>query len=160
PNTYWKYSLTDVPVGQFDLTAFRWGFLIAPANFTNLLTVTGNLSSINFTSAPVVVAGSIVGRIVEQGQPLPGISVQAFSNSIPIGSGISDFDGYYSIDNLADGTYSIIPSASGYSFSPPQLSDVYAGTSDNDFIATGPDAPPVISLLAADPPIVPNAASN
>jgi hypothetical protein len=159
-NAHWKYSLADVPPGQYSISAFLWSYRFDPANFTNLLSVAGNLTNVNLVGSHALTFGSIVGRITEQSLPLPGIPVTATLDNTNAGFGITDSDGYYSIDNLGDGTFSVVPTASGYTFSPGSLADVYAGTSDNDFAAGGASLPPQISLLNATPVIVPNAASN
>ena len=111
---------------------------IDPVNFSNLIVVSGNLSSINFTGVPGAIGGSIVGRVTQGGLPLQGVSVQAMVGTVTIASGASDSDGYYSIDNLGYDTYTIVPTSPGYTFFfPASLTNVYAGTSDNDFTAIG-----------------------
>ncbi|HSU53518.1 MAG TPA: PKD domain-containing protein, partial [Candidatus Dormibacteraeota bacterium] len=159
-NGYWQYTLSNVPPGRYDLSAFLWSYRLDPANFTNLISVIDNLADLNFIGTSAQVFGSIVGRITEQGLPLPDVPVAASIGNITMGTGLSDSDGYYSIDNLGDGTFTVVPDASGYSFSPNSLTDVYAGTSDNDFAAVGTNAPPTIASVTAMPLVVPNAASN
>ena len=160
PNTYWSYTLTNVPAGRFGVMPVSWGNSFSPVSFTNPLLVTGNLTSINFSSTVAQVAGSIVGRITEHGLPVEGLLVQAADGVSATAFSTTDSDGFYSIDNLALDQYTVTPISSIYSFAPASLPDVYAGTSDNDFAATGTNAPPAILSVTADPEVVPNAGSN
>ncbi|MCZ7644663.1 MAG: PKD domain-containing protein [Planctomycetota bacterium] len=47
-NAKWTYSLTGVPAGTYTLTASLAGYVFTPANFTNPVTVSANLTSRNF----------------------------------------------------------------------------------------------------------------
>ena len=59
---------------------------------------------------------SISGRITNpSGNPIPGVSISA----VPGFSVVTDTSGYYTITNVITGTYTLIPSLIGYTFSPP-----------------------------------------
>src|SRR5262249_48217828 len=135
------------------------GFRINPSGFTNALTITGNMTGINFAGTAATVA-PIIGRITRQGLPLAGVTVQANQGSSTLGSAISDSDGYYRIQNLANGSSTALPRRASSSFSPATQTVGSVPTSGINFTATGPTAPPVISLLTANPPVVPNLAGT
>ena len=156
---YWAYTLTDVPAGQHSIQAALYGYRIVPAGFSNLLTIAGDLANINFSATAASVNGSLSGRITEKGQPLVGVSVQARKAGVIVGSNVTDSDGYYMVANLGTGAHAIEPLLAGFVFSPATLTSAFAGTSYNDFLATGPTQPPVISNIASVPSTVPDTSS-
>jgi hypothetical protein len=76
-----------------------------------------------------------------------------------VGTGLTDTDGYYRINNLTNGSYSVVPAFSGYSFSPASASITNVSKTVN-FTATSPDSPPTISSLTATPATVPDKGST
>ena len=150
-NRYWGYTLSSVPAGQYSLSAELPGYRIIPMGFSLPLTINANLSSINFTGSVASVAGSVSGRITQQGVPVPGVMVQASQGGSQTGSGISDSEGYYRIPNLASGTCTLVPTLTGYSFSSSSLIAPSVPATGSNFSATGPNPPPVITALTASP---------
>ena len=77
---------------------------------------------------------SISGNITNLfGSPLDGVTVSAGAGY----NAITDASGNYSINNVITGTYTIIPSLVGYSFSPPSLPvSVPPNAVDQDFIGS------------------------
>jgi hypothetical protein len=157
---YWAYTLNNVPAGQFSISAELTGYSIVPSGFSNPLNITGNLSAINFSGSAGSPAGSITGRITQQGVPVTGVTIQANQSGTAIASTTSDSDGYYRIDNLVNGSYSIVPIKTGYSFSPSSLSVSSIPSPGNNFTANGPSSPPTISSVTANPAVVPGAAAT
>jgi hypothetical protein len=158
---YWTYTLNNVPSGLYGVTAFLSGYSIVPSGFSSPLTISGNASGINFYGTSTAgIAGAISGRILQYGVPLRGVTVSAVQGGSTIGSVSSDSDGYYRIDNLPAGAYTVTPALSGFSFSPSSISVSSVPSTDNNFTATGPIAPPSISSVAATPPIVPTPAGS
>src|SRR5262249_60213645 len=93
-NHFWMYTLANVPAGKYSVSAQLFGYRIAPTNFTNPLTISGNLSSINFTGMlSSLQGGSIVGRITERGLPLQDATVVAQVGATTLASGSTDSDG-------------------------------------------------------------------
>ena len=110
PNRYWGYTLSNVPAGQYSLTAQLSGYSFGPATFTNPLTISGTLTGIDFDGTAASIAGAIAGRITQQGVPVPGVTVQAQQSGSTVSTATSDSDGYYRIANLATGAYTVVPS--------------------------------------------------
>lgn len=153
----WGYTLAGVPAGRFSLGAEVAGYTITPSDFTNPLTVSGDLSGMDFSGVASGVAGAILGRVTQQGQPVAGALLQANQNGSNIGSATTDSDGYFRIENLTNDSYTVIPAKSGYSFSPSSFSVASIPVSGINFAATGTIPPPTISSLTANPAIVSNA---
>jgi hypothetical protein len=148
-----------VPGGQYSVSAALAGYRIVPNGFANPLTIAGNLSGINFSGSAGTVA-AVTGRITQLGLPLAGVTVNANQGSSTVGTAISDSDGYYRIYNLANGAYVIAPNLAGYSFSPASQNAGSVPASGVNFSGTGPNAPPAISSLSANPSVVPGRAAT
>ena len=112
PNAKNLYNLSGVPAGSWNLRAILTNASFSPTGFSNPLTVTGNTSSKNFALDAVATYG-ISGTITYNGVGLPGVTVSAGPRS-----SITDSRGSYYINGLANGTYTVVPSLSGYNFSP------------------------------------------
>jgi subtilisin family serine protease len=158
---YWAYTLSNVPAGQYSLSAELAGYSIIPQAFASPLAVNTNLASMNFTGSVATVAGSLSGRVTQQGLPIPGVTVQATQGGSPVGSGATDSDGYYRIANLASGSYTLVPSQAGYSFAPLFLSVAGVPATGNDFNARNSSSPPqAITLVTANPAVVPSSSAT
>jgi len=156
---YWTYTLIGVPPGQFSPSAELAGYRIVPNGFSNPLSVSGNLTGINYSGSASNVDG-IDGRITERGLPLAGVSVAASLGGSTIGSAQTDSDGFYQIVNLASGAYTLTPGKSGYSFSPSSMAVAAIPESGDDFTAIGPNAPPAISSVTTLPAVAPSVAAT
>lgn len=157
---YWAYTFNSVPPGQYSLSAELSGYSLVPSGFSNPLTISGNQSGLNFSGAAASVAGAISGRIIQLGLPVAGVLVQANQGASTIGSASSDVDGDYRIENLAGGSYTVVPSKTGWAFSPSSLAVSGVPAGGENFTATGPNAPPSISSVTANPAVVPNSSST
>jgi hypothetical protein len=157
---YWAYTFNNVPAGQYSVTAALSGYSIVPSGFSNPLTVAGSLSSVNFVGTSATIAGAISGRITQYGVPLLGVTVSARQGASTIGSAVTDTDGYFRVDNLPSGAYTLSPSLGGYSFSPTSISVASVPSSGNNFTATGPNSPPNLSSVSASPTVVPGTGST
>lgn len=93
---------------------------------------------------------SISGRLTDaSGKSIPGAIVS--TGSISVTTSIS---GYYAIEGLAAGAYTLTPSKSGYTFSPPsRMVSVPPSAADQSFIGygEGPDAAPNNSTMSVQP---------
>ncbi len=90
----------------------------------------------SFTGAPLVVLRNITGSVKDSlGNPIANVNVTfgAARPSVETGS-----SGFYTQTGFPDGLYTLMPTLSGYSFSPPTRSFTLAGSDKNDanFVAT------------------------
>ncbi len=81
--------------------------------------------------------GSLCGWVTTNGvDALPDVPVVAFKNSLNEGDGISDENGYFEINGISTGTYSVEPQIeSGESSSPGSIS-VTLSSAENLFVGT------------------------
>jgi hypothetical protein len=88
------------------------------ANVGNGLTrISGaNVSGKDFTATPVNHTYSISGFILQNGQPVPGVSVAINDNYGFTSSVTTDGGGFYFKDGLKNGLYLVYPTKSGYQF--------------------------------------------
>jgi hypothetical protein len=159
-NRYWIYTLSNVPGGKYSVTAELSGYSFVPSGFSNPLTVSGTVSGVNFIGSVASIAGAITGRITQYGLPLVGVSISAMQGNSTIGSAVSDSDGWYRVDNLPSGAYTVTPSLSGYTFSPTSISVGSVPSTGNNFAAHGPKTPPSITSVNANPSVVPGVGST
>ncbi len=139
--TTYGYNI-QVPSGSWNLRATLAGFTISPSNFTNPLTVSGNLSTTNFSS----VAGTtytVSGNITAGSTPFPGVVVSAGAKS-----STTDSVGNYTIPGLANGSYTVTPSYSGATFTPANtpVTIASANATGKNFVGTYP-----FTILTASP---------
>ncbi|HTL59116.1 MAG TPA: carboxypeptidase regulatory-like domain-containing protein [Candidatus Limnocylindrales bacterium] len=159
-NRYWIYTLNNVAAGQYSVTAELSGYSIVPSGFSNPLSVSGSVSGVNFIGSAATIAGAISGRVTQYGLPLSGVTVSALQGVSTIGSASTDSDGWYRIDNLPGGAYTVTPSLSGFSFTPSSISVGTVPSSGNNFAAHGSKNPPTISSITASPAVVPGVGST
>lgn len=120
--------ISGAPAGTYSL-----GVLATPAggNFsTYYLWVT------SFEISPPVMGHSISGRVVLNGSGLSGVTVTLTGSGST--STVTDANGYYMFTEAQNGSYTITPSKSGYSFTPASksVSVNNADLADQDFTAT------------------------
>lgn len=107
------YTFANVPPGQRTLSVTASGYGMA------------TLNSLVFTKDEVVprdftldIGEMIRGRVVCQGQGIPGATVQAFSlantSAISRGQTTTDATGEFTLENLAPGEYNLLAGARGY----------------------------------------------
>jgi hypothetical protein len=139
------FTLSGVPAGSWNLRAILPGSSFSPANFSNPLLVTNNTSSRNF-ALDATATYSISGIITYSGAGLAGVTVSAGSRN-----SVTDSRGGFYILGLSSGTYNVVPSLSGYGFSPVNTSATISGAnvSGQNFTATQVVAPNV-TLTASD----------
>ena len=104
------YNLSYLCPGSYAVTTSAPRFQFSPA--TNYVTLsTADSNGVNFAAAELF---SLIGRVVQGGNGLPGVRVSAGTNISFTGAG-----GYYTNLNLPEGaTVSVVPFVDGYAFSP------------------------------------------
>ncbi len=131
------YTFTGLANGTYTVTPSLSGYTFSPASASE--TVSGsNISGVNFTAtANPPATYSISGTITLSGSGLSGVTVAAGSASATTSS-----TGAYTISGLANGTYTVTPSKSGYTFSPSSASETVNGASITGVNFTATANPP------------------
>jgi pimeloyl-ACP methyl ester carboxylesterase len=117
---------------------------ISTGRLSPTFTVSDSSATVTDTNVQVgiqcgVTLYSISGGVTDaSNNPIEGVTVSAVS----YGSDMTDANGNYSIDGLAVGTYTLTPTKSGYSFSPPSLTVTVPTANPQNFTAV--QHPPLI----------------
>ncbi|MGC8723132.1 MAG: protease pro-enzyme activation domain-containing protein [Acidobacteriota bacterium] len=116
------YSFAGLANGTYTVTPSKSGYTFTPASASE--TVNGaSITGVNFTAtANPPSTYTISGTITLSGAGLSGVTVTAGSASATTSS-----TGAYTISGLANGTYTVTPSKSGYTFSPASASETVNG---------------------------------
>ena len=126
-----SFSFPSIPNGTYSLTpSLAGGYLFSPPSRS--VTVSGaNVGGQSFTDAG---AYTLSGTVTRSGSGLAGVTVTLNGATATT----TDSSGNYSFPGLPNGTYGVVPSLAGYSFTPVSLSVSVAGqaSAGNDFAAT------------------------
>jgi hypothetical protein len=113
-----NYTFPSVLNGTYTVTPTKNGITFTPVSQT--FTVNGaNVSGINFTAsaAPTYsISGTVSGAV------LSGVTMALTGTST--GSTTTDASGNYSFTGLSNGTYTIAPSKTGYTFTPANMASI------------------------------------
>ena len=105
------YRFDNLLSGNHTLTPTRSGYVFTPTQTT--ITLPPTAYDVNFVGVPgYTISGAISD---ESGQPLPDVTLTTDSGL----TATSDLNGDYSFSNLLSGSYTLTPTLSGYSFTPP-----------------------------------------
>ena len=112
-NSSGVYTFTGLINGTYTLTPSLSGYTFAPA--TRSVSVNGaNVSGQSFTGTATTSSYSVSGTITTSaGAALGGVSVSNGSSTVSTNS-----SGVYTFTGLINGTYTLTPSLSGYTFAP------------------------------------------
>ena len=117
-----NYTLSGFQRGSYTVTPAKSNYTFEPTSLA--LTVTSNVTTANFAGHALFTVG---GQITSGRSPVPGVTV-TLQNSQTTLTQQTDSNGYFSFSSLVFGTYSLIPSLAGYSFTPPSASVSGAAT--------------------------------
>jgi hypothetical protein len=109
-----SYTFSNVANGTYTLQPSESGFTFSPA--TQSATVNGNT-----VTAPVFTATAPTGTIngsISQAGTISGATVQLLQGSTQITTATVGTNGSYTFSNVANGTYTLQPNESGFTFSP------------------------------------------
>jgi hypothetical protein len=128
-----NYTISGLANGSYTVTSTKTGYTFSPTSQS--VTVNGvNVTGKNFSAtASTATTYSISGSIISGGVALAGVIVSTTG-----GSATSDSSGAYTVSGLANGSYTLTPSKSGYTFSPTTLAATISGANitSKNFMAT------------------------
>ena len=133
-NANGRYTLADLPPGDYTLTPVLAGYTFAPPSQAVTLT-NADVADIDF--AATLLAYAISGTITLDGQPLAGVEVSDGNGH----TAVTDDNGWYALAGLPPGGYLLTPTLAGYTFDPVAATvNVVDGDVIQDFTAqvTGP----------------------
>jgi protocatechuate 3,4-dioxygenase beta subunit len=128
-----NYALSNLTVGTYTLTPSKRGYTFSPS--TLQVTVPPNQTGKNFVGNIVPTTYSISGRVTDSGgNAISGVIISAGLGA----NATTDANGNYTLSGLAVGMYTLIPSRSGYTFSPTSRTvSVPPNSPGQDFVGNG-----------------------
>jgi hypothetical protein len=138
-NSAGYYAFTGVPNGTYTVTPTLSGYTFTPA--TKTVTVNGaDVVNQNFlgNTGPVAATYRIFGRIAtSNGTAIPNVNVTRSGSATPA---VTNSAGYFTFTGVPNGTYTVTPNRSGYTFTPASKSATVsnADATPQNFIGTGP----------------------
>jgi len=115
-----NYTISGLANGTYTVTPTKSGYTFSPTS-TSVTISSANKTGVNFTATAVTTTYCISGTITANSAALAGVIVSA-SGTSGSGSATTDSSGAYTICGLPNGTYTVTPSLSGYTFSPASQS--------------------------------------
>ncbi len=114
-NGYYEHA--GVSNGTYAISGIKTGYTLNQ-NFSNTLYTVNNGDSppMNFTAVPIQQTYFIAGFILQDNQPLAGITVQLIDNQNNIFEIATDNTGFYKFTELENGLYVINPTNENYQF--------------------------------------------
>ena len=131
-DTSGNYTLTGLANGTYTVTPSKSGYTFSPTS-TSVTISSANVTGKNFT-ATATATYAISGTITLNSAAFSGVTVACTGQT----SVTTDSSGNYSFSGLANGTYTVTPSKSGYTFSPANYSVTIssANATGKNFTAT------------------------
>ena len=135
-----NYTFTGLDNGSYTVTPSKTGFTFSPTD--NTQTVSGaNIIAVNFTATPVQAGPhSISGNVISVAlfSTVPGVTMALSGASTA--TAITDASGNYTFNGLNNGSYTITPIRTGFTFSPTSSQRTVSGA---DITGVFFDATPV-----------------
>jgi len=129
------YSLTGVPNALYTVVPSLAGYTFTPVNRA-IPDSNGNVTGQDFSATLIPVqTHTVSGKVTLNGSGLPGVTVSLQGTSFTT---VTGSDGAYSLTGVPNGSYTAVPSLTGYTFNPAN-SSVSVNNSDvagQDFSAT------------------------
>jgi subtilisin family serine protease len=126
-----SYTLSGLPAGSYTVTPSKSGASFTPASRS--VTVGPDQTGEDFMATAGTSTFSISGAVSSAGGGLAGVTVSAENQSATTAA-----NGVYALTGLPPGTYTVVPSRAGYSFTPAsrQVTLTNASVSGVSFGAT------------------------
>lgn len=115
---YWQAN--NVPSGNYTATPSKAGYDFIPAS-QDFNVVGANLTLPDFLADPIGASGYVK---LAGGQGIAGVTM-TFTGGVPTTS--TDANGHWQTGSLADGSYTVTPSKTGYAFTPSNRAFTMAG---------------------------------
>jgi uncharacterized protein (TIGR03437 family) len=142
-----NYTFSGLANGTYSVTPSKSGYTFGPTSQS--VTMSGaNLTAINFTAQPMSQTWTISGTISPSSI---GSGATVTLGGASSATATADASGNYAFTGLANGTYTVTPSKSGYTFSPANQSVTINGAnlSGINFTGNGQTASPTILAIDA-----------
>ena len=138
-----NWAFTNLPNGSYNVTPSSSGYAYVPS--TQSVVLSGaNETGVNFSAQPTKSTFSISGVIT----PLAaGSGAKVSLSGAATATTTADANGNYSFGSLGSGTYAVVPSAGGFSFSPAQQAVTLNGASVTNINFNGS---PAVASIARD----------
>lgn len=111
-----KYTFGDLANGSYTITLSKTGFTFIPASIPQTLN-NASITAVNFTATSVATF-SISGTVTFGGLGLSGVTMMLSGISA---TATTDASGNYIFSGLVNGSYTITPSKTGFTFSPSSV---------------------------------------
>ncbi len=117
-----NYSFTGIANGSYAVTAAKTGYTFSPSGLTALVNG-ANVTGMNFTATALGTSHAISGTV--SGDTLSGVTITV--TGAATASATTDGSGNYSVTGLYDGSYTVTPSKTGYTFNPASSAVTVSG---------------------------------
>jgi hypothetical protein len=126
------YSFTDLVPGNYTVTPSLAGYIFS-ADWSGTLT-DADVTNANFTATPVyVISGAITNSVTSA--PIPGVAVDLSGDDVR--STATAIDGTYAFVNVPDGSYTVTPGLTDYTFAPINNAVAVSGADESGVDFTG-----------------------
>jgi hypothetical protein len=127
-----NYSFTSLANGSYTVTPSQTGYTFSPTS--QPVAINGaNASGVNFTATSTA-SWNLTGTIIPV---TAGSGAVVTLSGAATGTATADSSGNYSFTNLANGTYTLTPSNSGYAFTPVNQNVTINGANAAAAVFTG-----------------------
>jgi len=114
-----NYNVPGLTAGTYTVTPTKTGYAFTPQNRSVTLT-NADASAVNFTAQAVTITGTV--------SPIANGAGTTLALSGPMTASVTaDLSGNYTFSGLADGVYTVTPSKSGFTFTPPNQTVIISG---------------------------------
>ncbi len=129
------YTFAGLSNGSYTVTPAMAGYTFSPVN-RNVSINNANVTGQNFTATPTGGTFSISGTVTSGGNGLSGVTMTLSGDAGAVTS--TDANGNYTFSGLGNGNYTVVPTMTGYAFSPASqpVSIVGASVSGVNFTGT------------------------
>lgn len=130
-----SYAFPNMPNGTYTVTPSLAGFTFSPASQT-ITVANGNVTVPDFTATAVSTSFTVSGKVTLNGAAQQGVTVTIAGAGT--GTTTTDANGNYSFSGVNNGSCTITPSATGFSYAPLSQTITVANgdVSVPDFTAT------------------------